>query len=268
MRADIVKMRRAGQRHRLHSGGQNMWLSFFPEHRSEPLAHGFGSLAALNEGILPPEGTMLTYARRGSEIITYVVDGTLSHKDGEGRRSHLLQSGDFERSLVNYCDHASYVNASGRDALHVVQFSFFGDAPSAASQRQPERKSFPTSQRIGGLRLVGSQDGRFGSLQLNQDARIYSGVFAAGQELAYGLEEERMLWLQVVRGEINVDGLPLAAGDGVGVALAGDLCLSSRSATEIVLLDLPGSPPRRVTRFDDSATPRPGKAVELAAAHG
>ena len=64
VRADVIKMRRASERHRLHSGGQNLWLTFFPEHRSEPLAHGFGSLAALNEGVLPPEGTMLRSEER------------------------------------------------------------------------------------------------------------------------------------------------------------------------------------------------------------
>lgn len=270
VRKDIIKVRRASQRHRLHSGGQNMWLTFFPEHRSMPLAHGFGPLAALNEGILPPEGSMLTYARRGTELITYVVGGTLSHNDGASRRSDvLLHAGDFQRSLVNHCDHASYVNASSREVLHVVQLSLLGDAASAGGRPQPERKSFPTPQRIGGLRLVGSSDGRLGSLHLSQDARVFSGVFAAGQELIYGLEEERLLWLQVVRGEIDLDGLSLGAGDGVGVGLAGELRLVARSATEIVVLDLKGSQPRRVTRFDDSAAPPwLPKAAESAAAHG
>jgi quercetin 2,3-dioxygenase len=245
-----------------------MWLTFFPEDRSGPLAHGFGSLAALNEGLLPPEGTMLTYARRGSELITYVVDGTLSHRDGTGRRLDVLQAGDFQRTVVNYCAHASYVNASSREGLHVVQLSLFGDAPSAGSPAQPERKSFPTGQRIGGLRLVGSPDGRLGSLHLSQDARFFSGVFAAGQSLPYGLEEERMLWVQVVRGELDLDGLSLAAGDGVGIATAGDVHLAARSASEIVLLDLPGSQPRRVTRFDDSVPSRLQKPSGRVAAHG
>jgi redox-sensitive bicupin YhaK (pirin superfamily) len=263
-----MKVRRSGQRHRLHSGGQNMWLTFFPEHRSMPLAHGFGPLAALNEGFLAPEGTMLTYARRGSELITYVVGGILSHKEGLGGRFDVLQAGDFQRSLVNHYEHERYANASSRDVLHVVQLSLFGDAPPASGQRQPERKSFPTAQRIGGLRLVGSPDGRLGSLRLSQDARVFSGVFAAGQELIYGMEDERMLWLQVLRGELELDGLPLVAGDGIGVGVPGELRLVARSAAEIVVLDLSGSQPRRVTRFDDSATARCAEPAGRAAAHG
>lgn len=270
MRADVIKMRRASERHRLHAGGQNLWLTFFPEHRSEPLAHGFGSLAALNEGVLPPEGTVLTYARRGSEIITYVISGTLSHKDGEGRRSHLLQAGDFQRSSVNYCDHGSYANASGRDELHVVQLSLLGDIPSAGDRREPEQKSFPLAQRVGGLRLVGSPDGRLGSLHLSQDARVFSGVFAAGQQLAYSLLDDRMIWLQVVRGEVEIDGLLLGTGDGIGVGadLAGELRLEARSATELVLLDLPGSQPRRAARPENWIPLPIEEHAGRAAAHG
>jgi quercetin 2,3-dioxygenase len=263
-----MKLRRAGERHRLQSGGQNIWLTFFPEHRSEPLAHGFGSLAALNEGVLPPEGTMLTYARRGSEIITYVIDGTLSHKDGGGQRPHVLQAGDFQRSSVNFCDRASYANASGRDALHVVQLSLHGNAPSKGRPRAAEQKSFPAALRVGLLRLVGSLDGRLGSLQLSQDANVYSGVFGAGQRLAYTLDEGRMMWLQIVRGNVDLDGLSLAAGDGVGLGTASELRLRAGSAAEIVLLDLPASQPRLAAHADSGAPQRREELAERAAAHG
>jgi redox-sensitive bicupin YhaK (pirin superfamily) len=245
----VIKVRRARERHRLHSGGQNLWLTFFPELRSEPLAHGFGALAALNEGVLPPEGTMLTYCRRGSEIITYVIDGTLSHKDGSGRRSHLLQAGDFQRSSVNHSDRVSYSNASGRDELHVVQLSLLAEVP-RQGQRPPEQRSFPVADRVGGLRLVGSADGRLGSLQLDQNARVYSGVFAAGDELDYRLDEGRIAWLQVVRGDVELDKTSLAAGDGAGVTSAGELRLSASSAAEVVLLDLAGYQPRCSTHTD------------------
>lgn len=233
-----------------------------------PLAHGFGSLAALNEGILPPEGMMLTYARRGSELITYVVDGTLSHKDGPRSRMDVLHTGDFQRSLVNPFEHESYTNASSRAALHVVQLSLFGEATRGTDQPALERKSFPTAQRIGGLRLVGSPDGQRGSLHLSQNASVFSGVFAAGQPLAYALGEERMLWLQVVRGEIDMNGLSLTAGDGAGIGSAGELNLKARTAAEIVLLDLPGPQPRRVTLFDDSVAARRSQPEGRVAAHG
>jgi redox-sensitive bicupin YhaK (pirin superfamily) len=256
--------RRAGERYRLQSGGQNLWLSFFPELRTSPLANGFGALMALNEGLLPPEGTMLTYCRRGSEIITYVIDGSLVHKDGSGRRCELMRSGDFQRSSASSSDHVSYSNASGRDELHVVQLSLLAAGPRLAP-RPAERRSFPVADRVGGLRLIGSGDGRLGSLSLDHDVRVYSGVFAADQSLEYPLGEGRIAWLQLLRGELSLDDLALVAGDGVGVSIPGALRLRAGSAIEFVLLDLAGSAPQCATRADGYASTT---FATGAAAHG
>lgn len=196
---------------------------------------------------------MLTYSRRGSEIITYVIDGSLSHNDGNGRRSELLSSGDFQRSSVTHSDHVSYANASGRQGLHIVQLSLLTETPTPR-QRPTERKSFPVTARVGGLRLVGSGDGRLGSLHLDQDVRVYSGVFSAEQRLDYRLEEGRIAWLQVVRGDVQLDDTHLAIGDGAGISSPGDLRLFARSAAEVVLLDLSGLRPSRFT-YTESQSP-------------
>lgn len=267
MKAPVIKVRRARERHRLRSGGQNLWLTFFPELATEPLAHGFGALVALNEGMLPPEGTMLTYSRRGSEIITYVIDGSLSHNDGSGSRSHLLCSGDFQRSSVSHSDHVSYSNASGRQGLHIVQLSLLTETPNP-QQRPTERKSFPVTERVGGLRLVGSGDGRLGSLHLDQDVRVYSGVLSAEQQLDYRLEEGRMAWMQVVRGDVELDDTQLTIGDGVGVSAPGDLRLRARSAVEVVLLDLSGLQPSRSTHTENQFPTRFDRFAGGAAAGG
>ncbi len=267
MKAPVIKVRRARERHRLRSGGQNLWLTFFPELATQPLAHGFGALVALNEGMLPPEGTMLTYSRRGSEIITYVIDGSLSHNDGNGSRAHVLSSGDFQRSSVTHSDHVSYSNASGRQGLHIVQLSLLTEAPSPR-QRPTERKSFPVTARVGGLRLVGSGDGRLGSLHLDQDVRVYSGVLSAEQQLDYRLEEGRIAWLQVVRGDVELDETHLTIGDGAGVSYPGDLHLRARSAVEVVLLDLSGLQPSRSTHTENQFPSRFGRFAGGAAAQG
>lgn len=267
MKAPVIKVRRARERHRLRSGGQNLWLTFFPELATQPLAHGFGALVALNEGMLPPEGTMLTYNRRGTEVITYVIDGSLSHNDGRGSPSHLLGSGDFQRTSVSQSDHVSYSNASGRKELHIVQLSLLTEAPSPR-QRPAESKSFPVTQRVGGLRLVGSADGRLGSLHLDQDVRVYSGVLAADQQLDYRLEEGRIAWLQVLRGDLELDDTRLTVGDGAGVSSAGDLRLRARSAVELVLLDLSGFRPSRSTHIGSQCSPRFDRIAGGAAARG
>jgi redox-sensitive bicupin YhaK (pirin superfamily) len=267
VRAPVIKVRRAGQRHRLRSGGQNLWLTFFPELATEPLADGFGALVALNEGMLPPEGAMLTYSRRGSEIITYVINGSLSHNDGVGGGSQLLSSGDFQRSSVNYSDRVSYSNASGRHGLHVVQLSLRADSP-RPRQRPTERRSFPVTQCVGGLRLVGSDNGRLGSLHLDQDVRVYSGAFAAEQHLDYRLEEGRIAWLQVVRGDLELGDICLAIGDGAGVSSPGDLRLRARSAVELVLLDLSGHQPAHSKQTPGRFAPPHDRFAGGAAAQG
>jgi hypothetical protein len=106
------------------------------------------------------------------------------------------------------------------------------------------------------LRLVGSTDGRHGSLQLDQDVRLYSGVFATGHELVYPLDPGRIAWLQVVRGDLEFDGTCLTIGDGAGVSTAGDLRLYARSAVEFVLLDLGGLPPHCLARAHGHPTAR------------
>jgi quercetin 2,3-dioxygenase len=214
---------------------------------------------------------MLTYSRRGSELITYVVEGALSHKSGSRSGSAVLRAGDFQRSGVNHSDHVSYSNASGRDELHVVQLSLIARAQSSRElprHRPPERKSFPVTHCVGGLRLVGSADGRLGSLQLDQDARVYSGVFVAGQELEYRLDDRRMVWLQVVRGELELDDTSLAVGDGAGVSVAGKLHSRARSRVEVVLLDLAGSKSHCSTRAGGQTPARFESFEGGAEAHG
>jgi redox-sensitive bicupin YhaK (pirin superfamily) len=208
---------------------------------------------------------MLTYSRRGSEIITYVIDGSLSHNDGIGGRSHLLSSGDFQRSSVNYSDRVSYANASGRHELHVVQLSLRADTP---RQRPTERRSFPVTRGAGGLRLVGSDNGRLGSLHLDQDVRVYSGVFAAGEHIDYCLEEGRIAWLQVVRGDVALDDTCLTIGDGAGVSSPGELRLRARSAVELVLLDLSGQQPSQSKQTQGRFPPPHERFADGAAARG
>jgi redox-sensitive bicupin YhaK (pirin superfamily) len=168
-------------------------------------------------------------------MVTYVVEGTLSHR-GVGADSSLLRAGDFQRSSVPHSDHVSYANASGSDPLHVLQLSLGGDM--SHRKRIPQQKSFPVADRSAAVCLVGSQDGRQGSLLLDQDVLLYSCVLGAGQSIVHTLGEGRMAWMHVVRGEVNLGETVLLAGDGAGVCLAPAFTLSAGIPAEVVLLDL------------------------------
>jgi len=228
-------IRRSTERQRLHSGGQNLWLTFYPSQPSDPLANGFSSLVTLNEGFLEPEGHMLTYSRRGSRTITYVIDGTMAQRN-ESRRPVVIGAGEFQCSSAAFSDCAIHANASRCEPLHVLQLSLFSNQP-----RQPvelQKKHFPPPDREGRLCLVASADGSDGSLSLGQDVRLYSGVLKAAQRSAYSLRDGRAAWLHVLRGAVNVDHLQLAAGDGAGFVSPAELSLLASSDAEFVLLDL------------------------------
>lgn len=234
----MMKLRRAEERHRLHLGEQSLWLSFFPSGTSDPLARGFGSLTTLNEGLLAPEGNMLAYSRRGAERITYVVKGTLLHNDRENY-SRLMHAGDFERASVDHSDHVSYVNASARVQLHVLQFCLLGQ-DKRGPRRETEQKSFPTADRQSPFCLVGSGDGRRGSLRLDRDASIYSCMIGAGETVVHALAAGRIAWLQVLRGGVALGDTTLGSGDGAGITRASTLVMSAQVDTEILLFDLEG----------------------------
>jgi redox-sensitive bicupin YhaK (pirin superfamily) len=237
-----MRLRRAQERHRLRAGDQDLWLSFFPGNRSDPLGNGFGALAAMNEGVLEPEGNMLTYCRGGSEVITYVIDGVLSHQD-RGRRAKLLRAGEFQCSSASYSDTSIFSNASGCDGLHVLQLSLF-PKPVWPSAREPQHKILPSPVGEQRFCLVGSADGREGSLALGHDVLLYSCMLPAGKAFRYALAAGRLAWLQVLSGQVVSGSTTLHAGDGAGFSHDHGPSLRAVSDTEILLLDLKADAPR------------------------
>jgi redox-sensitive bicupin YhaK (pirin superfamily) len=189
---------------------------------------------------------MLTYARGGSEVITYVIAGMMSHQD-RGHRARLLRAGEFQRSSASYNDSSIFSNASGRDGLHVLQLSLFSK-PARPSAREPQQKSFSSSLREQPFCLVGSVDGRRGSLELGQDVLLYSCMLPASKSFSYPLAAGRLAWLQVLSGQVEIGSTSLQAGDGAGFSLEHALSLRAVSDTEIVLLDLKDDTPEWSTR--------------------
>jgi redox-sensitive bicupin YhaK (pirin superfamily) len=231
----MMRLRRARERHCLHSGGQNLWLSFFPSRPGDPLANGFSSLMSLNEGFLEPDGNMLTYSRRGSRTLTYVIEGVMSQKN-QSRTPRLISAGEFQCSSAAFSDCSIHSNASRRESLHVMQLSLFANQPGRAPE--PQQKIFPAPSRAGRLCLVASADGRDDSLTLGQDVRVYSGILDATQTSAYSLVEGRVAWLQVLRGALSIGPVRLEAGDGAGFGSSAELLLRASTDVEFVLLDL------------------------------
>ena len=231
----MITLRRAEERHHDRSREQEVWLTFFPNGREGPFADGFGSLKILNEGRLPPGGGITRRPHRDAEIVTFVRQGALAWRDSKDN-SGLVQAGEFRRMTAGRGVRYRETNASRTDWAHVFQIWLHP----ARADREPshEQKRFSTAQRRGRLCVVGSPDGRGGSLRIHQDVGVYSALLDLGKHVVHELLPGRSAWLHLVQGEATLGDLVLTTGDGAGVTAERAVSLTAREETEILLLDL------------------------------
>jgi len=229
----MVTLRRAEQRQHDRRGKQDIWRTFDPRDREDPLADGFGPLASLNEDHVPPGATVPRHPHHDAEIVTYVRQGTLAYEDSDGRPG-LINAGEFHRmSTSRGIRHTE--NASRRHWAHIFQISLRPARTGLAPRHEQER--FSAAQRRGGLCVVASPDARGGSLRVDQDALICSALLDPGQHVVHELSPGRGAWVHIVRGKAALGEVVLATGDGVGVTVGPAVSLTARDDTEVLLLD-------------------------------
>ncbi|MDH5670602.1 MAG: pirin family protein [Myxococcales bacterium] len=176
-----------------------------------------------------------------AEIITYVRDGTLSYEDSLGRRG-VIGTGEFQRMTAGPDIRYSQMNASPVEWAHVFQVVL---RPAAAGLSPGhEQKHFGAAERRGRLRLVVSPDAGHGSLRCHQDARVYSGLFARGQHVVHELSPERSVWLHIVDGQASIGEVVVSTGDGVGILGEHACSFTTRTQTEVLLVELAAQPMR------------------------
>jgi redox-sensitive bicupin YhaK (pirin superfamily) len=235
----LITLRSAKQRHCLRRRGQEIWFTFYSPDRTDSFADGVGVLEVLNENGLPPGAGFTPHARREAEIVTYVLKGALAQKDLTGS-SNVLQAGEFQRMTTGYSGRHSERNASRVNWVHFFQIWL---RPSKLGiDYDVEQKRFSEAERRDELCIVGSPDGRKGSLCVHQDALIYSAILNPGHHLVHELSPGRIAWLHVVRGEATLGDIVIVTGDGVGVTAEPIVSFTAREETEILLLDLEHSP--------------------------
>ena len=235
----MIALHRAKERHHIRRRKQEVWLTFCPQDRMDPLADGFGALEALDENRLPPGAGVAPHPRQEAEIVTYVLKGALAQEDSTGR-SGVIQAGEFQRMTAGRRVRHSERNASQADWAHVFRMSLH---PSESElDCTHEQKFFSVAERRGVLCIVASPDGRKGSLRVHQDALIYSTILDVGQHLVHELPQGRIAWLHVVRGEATLGDLVLTTGDGVGVTGEPAVSFTAQEETETLLLDLNHQP--------------------------
>jgi len=201
----------------------------------DPNYIGFGALRVINEDRVAPSAGFPTHPHENMEIISYVVSGGLEHKDSIGTGS-VIRPGELHRMTAGTGVRHSEYNASDTDPVHFLQIWIVPEQDGLAPSY--DQKAFPIGERQNALRLIGSRDGREGSLVIHQDLDLYGSLLSADRGLAFDIRPGRKVWLQVVKGALSVNGQQLGAGDGLGLLEQGAVSLTAQEDSEFLLFDL------------------------------
>ncbi len=207
----------------------------FADYR-DPRYDGFGPLRVINEDRVVPGMGFGTHGHRDMEIISYVVSGTLAHKDSIGTVAEL-RPGDVQVMSAGTGVMHSEFNGSAEEPVHFLQIWIVPDRRGEAPRYKDA--NYPVALRTGRLCPIASKDGRDGSLPIHQDAIVYASVLPDGGDLEARLEAGRSAYVQVVRGSLAVNGSTLAAGDGAAIRGERTLQLKAAGETEFLYFDLP-----------------------------
>ncbi|MEO1242518.1 MAG: pirin family protein [Pseudomonadota bacterium] len=197
---------------------------------------GVGPLRVINEDKVIPGAGFGAHPHQNMEIISYVLEGALEHKDSIGTGS-VIRPGDVQRmSAGTGVAHSEY-NHSKTDPVHFLQIWIVPETQNLAPSY--EQKNYTADDKRGRLKLVGSPDGRDGSVTIHQDVNLYAGLFDGGEKTALDLNPDRTAWVQVARGGVFVNGERLDQGDGAQIANVSSIGISDGEDAEILVFDLP-----------------------------
>jgi redox-sensitive bicupin YhaK (pirin superfamily) len=232
----MMRIRLAEERGRADHGWLRSYHSFSFADYYDPAHMGFRSLRVINEDRVQPTRGFGTHPHRDMEIVSYVLEGALEHKDSMGFGS-VIRPGDVQRMSAGTGVTHSEFNASATEIVHFLQIWLLPER--RGIEPGYEQKAFSNEEKNGRLRLVASSDGREGSVTIHTDARVYAGIFAAGQAAELSLPRSRHAWVQVARGHVRVNGQDLEAGDGAAVSDESSLGVEGTDGGEVLVFDLP-----------------------------
>jgi len=196
---------------------------------------GFGDLRVIHDERIAGGGGFPTHPHRDMEIVTYVVDGAVAHKDSLGTGS-VIRPGEVQRMSAGTGIRHSEFNHSPKDALRLLQIWILPERAGLAPGY--EQKAFDETARRNRLALVGSRDGRDGSVTIHQDIALHSSLLDPGAEVEHVLAPNRRAWLQVARGAVELNGVALKEGDGAAIKDETALKIRATAPTDLLLFDL------------------------------
>ena len=231
----MIRVRKAAERGHFDHGWLDTYHTFSFADYYDPAHMGFRSLRVINDDRVAPGQGFGMHGHRDMEIVTYVLDGALEHRDSMGNGA-VLRPGELQHMTAGTGVRHSEFNPSDREAVHLYQIWLLPER--RGLEPSYEQKAFPEEERRATLRLVASPTGEHGSLTIRQDARLYLATMDEGYEVSHDVRPGRHAWVQVLRGNVSLNGQAISAGDGAAVSEASALAIRAESPSEVLLFDL------------------------------
>ncbi len=231
----MIRVRRGVDRGHFDHGWLDTYHTFSFGSYHDRRQMGFRSLRVMNEDRIAAGQGFGTHGHRDMEIVTYVLEGALAHRDSLGSGG-VLGPGELQRMTAGRGIRHSEFNASESEPVHLYQIWLLPEREGL--EPSYEQRAFPGAGRRNRLQLVASPDGEDAALSIRQDARIYLASLDAGGEVTHGLDPERHGWVQVLRGEVSLNGQTLLGSDGAALSEESALVLRAEVPSEVMLFDL------------------------------
>lgn len=201
----------------------------------DPEHMGFGPLRVINDDVVAPGRGFAEHAHRDMEILTYVLSGTLRHRDSLGHEEDIIP-GMVQRMTAGSGIRHAEVNPSHKEPVHLLQVWVLPERKGLTPEH--ESRTFRVHEELGRLHTLASPDGRDGSLAIHQDVAMLAGVLRSGDAASLALAPGRRAWVHVAKGALTLNGVPLSTGDGAGVSEETELRLASERGGEVLVFDV------------------------------
>ncbi|MGH7410548.1 MAG: pirin family protein [Candidatus Methylomirabilis sp.] len=231
----MIKVRPGHERGHANHGWLDTYHTFSFAEYHDPRFMGFRHLRVINEDRVEPGAGFDAHSHRDMEILTYVLEGALEHKDSMGNGS-VIRPGEVQRmSAGTGISHSEY-NYSKTEPVHLLQIWIVPEQ--RGLKPGYEQRSFPIQEERGTLHLIAARNGRGGAVTVHQDVDLFVALLDRGERVAHRLKSGRRAWVQVARGAVMINGMSLKTGDGAAVSDEDTVEISANEASEILLFDL------------------------------
>jgi redox-sensitive bicupin YhaK (pirin superfamily) len=231
----MIKVRPAGERGKTRAPWLDGNHTFSFNRYYDPSWTGFRDLVVINEDFVAPSSGFPPHSHADMEIITYVIEGALEHRDSSGGHG-VIRPGEVQKMSAGTGVTHSEMNPSPDEPVHLLQIWIRPERDGVKPYY--EQKGFPEDERRARLRLVAAPEGAEGSVTLYQNVRLYDALLAEGDEVTHALQPGRHAWLQVVKGAVTLNGNQLTAGDGAAVSGEESVTVRGNEESEVLLFDL------------------------------